>query len=92
MQARMWLQDLFLGEARFHGRCATSTTVTVPLAAVMAAAPAATGAGVLVHKQGPGRLYYRLGLKYAPRNPQQPPLSQGFLVERTVSRRGVGWF
>jgi hypothetical protein len=85
MHARMWLQDLFLGEAHFQGRSAAITTVTVPLEALMSVAPTATGASMIVHKQGSGRLYYRLGLKYAPRNPQQPARSQGFFVERTVS-------
>ena len=33
-------------------------------------------------KQGPGRLYYRLGLRYAPQSLRLDPLDAGFTVER----------
>jgi uncharacterized protein YfaS (alpha-2-macroglobulin family) len=33
-------------------------------------------------KEGPGRLYYRVGMRYAPKDLRLPPTSQGFTVER----------
>jgi uncharacterized protein YfaS (alpha-2-macroglobulin family) len=35
-----------------------------------------------VSKQGPGRLYYRIGLRYAPESLTLEPLDRGFTVER----------
>ncbi|MCK5795154.1 MAG: hypothetical protein KAH12_10630, partial [Anaerolineales bacterium] len=37
---------------------------------------------LIISKEGPGRLYYRLGLKYAPTDLQLDPLEMGFVVQR----------
>ncbi len=37
---------------------------------------------LLVSKEGPGRLYYRIGLRYAPESLVLQPLDRGFTVER----------
>lgn len=86
--ARVWLGDGLAGEARFEGRSADRQQIDVPLAQVPEAPTRLT-----VAKDGPGRLYYRLGLTYAP-DPQldcpagdcpalgPPPDSRGFTVER----------
>jgi uncharacterized protein YfaS (alpha-2-macroglobulin family) len=44
---------------------------------------ASVGPVVTLAKEGPGRLYYRLGLQYAPRDLDVKPLNRGFAVERT---------
>lgn len=86
--ARVWLGDGLAGEARFEGRSADRQQIDVPLAQVPEAPTRLT-----VAKDGPGRLYYRLGLTYAP-DPGldcppgdcpdlgPPPDSRGFTVER----------
>jgi uncharacterized protein YfaS (alpha-2-macroglobulin family) len=38
---------------------------------------------LILSKDGDGRLYYRLGLRYAPRDLDLPPAEYGFTVERT---------
>ena len=38
---------------------------------------------LLLAKEGPGRLYYRIGLRYAPDSLVLEPLDRGFTVERT---------
>jgi hypothetical protein len=38
-----------------------------------------------IQKEGTGRLYYRIGLKYAPTSLALPSLNYGFLVTRTYS-------
>jgi uncharacterized protein YfaS (alpha-2-macroglobulin family) len=38
---------------------------------------------LILSKEGTGRLYYRLGLNYAPKNLQLEPADHGFTVERT---------
>jgi uncharacterized protein YfaS (alpha-2-macroglobulin family) len=50
------------------------------------------GAGTLtVAKQGAGRLYYRLGLQYAPSSLEMGPSSQGMMVTRSYEPvAGVG--
>ena len=37
---------------------------------------------MIIQKDGTGRLYYRLGLKYAPTDLQLEPLDMGFVVQR----------
>ena len=37
---------------------------------------------LILSKEGAGRLYYRLGLRYAPTDLQQDPLDMGFVVRR----------
>ena len=37
---------------------------------------------MIIQKDGTGRLYYRLGLKYAPTDLQLKPLDMGFVVQR----------
>ncbi|MEO8083665.1 MAG: Ig-like domain-containing protein [Ardenticatenales bacterium] len=91
---RIWLGDGLAGEAAFKGRSADRQQLDVPLAQVPEAQTRLT-----ISKDGPGRLYYRLGLQYAPDPhadcigpdgvgddcpPPGPPAdSRGFTVERT---------
>ncbi|RLD95694.1 MAG: hypothetical protein DRJ13_14060, partial [Bacteroidetes bacterium] len=37
---------------------------------------------LIISKEGSGRLYYRLGLKYAPTDLQLDPLDMGFVIQR----------
>lgn len=38
---------------------------------------------LILHKNGQGRLYYRIGLKYAPSSLKINPINYGFKIERT---------
>jgi uncharacterized protein YfaS (alpha-2-macroglobulin family) len=76
--ARLWLGERYAGEHAFRGRSAERQHVDVPMAAV-----AAGGAADLVMaKDGPGRMYYRIGMQYAPRSLRLAPADHGFTVER----------
>ena len=75
--ARLWLGQRFAGEQSFRGRSADSKELRVPMAELQGRHD------LVLDKQGPGRLYYRLGMKYAPKNLQLEPLERGFSVERT---------
>jgi uncharacterized protein YfaS (alpha-2-macroglobulin family) len=81
--ARVWLDQGFAGEHVFSGRSGERFVLGIPMAEL-----AATGAerALLLQKQGPGRLYYRIGLDYVPRNLSLAPSDHGF----TVQRRYVG--
>ncbi len=79
--ARLWLGEDFAGEQAFHGRSTDRRHLVVPMTALSA------GAGgprdLLLAKDGPGRLYYRLGMRYAPAGLAIEPLDRGFEVSRS---------
>jgi uncharacterized protein YfaS (alpha-2-macroglobulin family) len=76
--ARLWLGDRFAGEHAFRGRTTERHHVEVPMQAV-----AEQGRTRLVlAKDGAGRLYYRIGLRYAPSSLRLEPADHGFAVER----------
>lgn len=74
---RVWLDSQYLGEQAFKGRTNKEAQIEVPMDAV----PQATSPLVLA-KSGPGRLYYRVGMKYAPQSLRLPAESRGFSLER----------
>ncbi|TVP76712.1 MAG: hypothetical protein EA352_05125 [Gemmatimonadales bacterium] len=82
--ARSWLGEDAAGEMRFQGRTTDAHHVDIPMARL------AEGNGrheVVLDKDGPGRLYYRIGLSYAPRSLELEAASHGFEVQRVY--RGV---
>jgi hypothetical protein len=77
--ARAWLGDTYAGEHAFHGRSADRNRIDVPMGMLLAK----TGSRELVlSKKGAGRLYYRIGMQYAPANLRLGPMDRGFTVER----------
>jgi alpha-2-macroglobulin len=77
--ARVWLGERFAGEQRFAGRSADRIHLDVPMRVLAADDPRS----ITIGKEGPGRLYYRAGLRYAPRDLDLVPVERGFAVERT---------
>ncbi|HEX2210543.1 MAG TPA: alpha-2-macroglobulin family protein [Longimicrobium sp.] len=77
--ARVWLGDRFAGQQRFAGRSADRGHLDVPMRVLVADDPRS----VTIGKEGPGRLYYRAGLRYAPRDLDLTPMDRGFAIERT---------
>ena len=77
--ARIWLGEQYAGEATFRGRTTDYKQIDVPMRYV-AGRPGPQD--LIVSKEGPGRLYYRLGLRYAPTDLKLPPYDAGFTVER----------
>ena len=75
--ARAWLGDRFAGEHAFAGRTPDRHRIEIPMAALPAA-----GADLVLAKDGPGRLYYRVGLSYVPEGSLTPPVEAGFSVSR----------
>lgn len=81
--ARVWLGDAYAGEQAFKGYTAEQHVTSVPMSYLVDPAQAASGPQTLVlDKEGTGRLYYRLGLKYAPTDLKMNPLDMGFVVTR----------
>ena len=77
--ARVWLGDLYAAQHRFSGRSTDRALTLVPMAELLAVGDS----DLIVEKDGEGRLYYRLGLRYAPDDLNLDPLDRGFVVQRS---------
>ncbi len=77
--ARIWLGSVYAGEQIFKGRSIDSNLLSIPMSYLMEQGGAAN---LLMDKQGAGRLYYRIGMKYAPKNLNLAPADYGFTVLR----------
>ena len=78
--ARLWLGQRYAGDHAFRGRTTERHHVEIPMRAL---SEVPSGADLTLGKEGPGRLYYRLGLRYAPASLDLAPADHGFAVERT---------
>ena len=67
-------------EQAFDGRTTDRAATLVPMAELVGVGE---GANVVLQKDGDGRLYYRLGLRYAPADLTLDARDEGFVVERT---------
>jgi hypothetical protein len=78
--ARIWLGDTYVGEHAYQGRTTERHETAIPMQYL-----ATTGAvqDLILSKEGPGRLYYRLGLRYAPTDLDLDPVDMGFVVRRS---------
>ena len=76
--ARAWLGDTYAAEAEFRGRSTDTSLTTVPMADVIVEGDT----NLVLAKDGDGRMYYRLGLRYAPDDLELDPRDEGFVVER----------
>jgi uncharacterized protein YfaS (alpha-2-macroglobulin family) len=79
--ARIWLGDTYVAEHEFIGRTTERRETNIPMAYLLD-----TEAGtqdLILNKDGQGRLYYRLGLSYAPTDLNLEPLDMGFVVQRS---------
>lgn len=78
--AKLWLGEDFAGSHAFKGRSTERKEVDVPMAWLAQGDPRRD---LIVAKEGPGRLYYRIGMTYAPSNLQLAAMDRGFVLERT---------
>ena len=58
----MWLGDLYAAQHEFSGRSTDRGSTLIPMVELLNAGDS----NLVVEKDGEGRLYYRLGLRYAP--------------------------
>ncbi|MCX6043780.1 MAG: MG2 domain-containing protein, partial [Chloroflexi bacterium] len=82
--ARLWLGDTYAGEHQYQGRTTERQATAIPMSYLV---DPKLGGGqtqnLVISKEGPGRLYYRLGLQYAPNDLNMKALDMGFVVQRT---------
>ncbi|HMQ03376.1 MAG TPA: alpha-2-macroglobulin family protein [Pyrinomonadaceae bacterium] len=76
---RIWLGNTYAGEELFKGRSVDSNVLNIPMSYL---AEQGGTSNLLIERQGAGRLYYRIGMKYAPRNLRLEPADYGFTVLR----------
>lgn len=77
--ARVWLGNTYAGEQKYAGRSVDSNRVTIPMEYLQRQ----TGPqNLTIDRQGEGRLYYRIGMNYAPKSLRQDAADYGFTVMR----------
>ncbi len=75
---RAWFGTGFIGQTAFKGRTMRVVEQKVPMSYLKDQGRKP----LILEKQGAGKLYYRLGLRYAPKSLRLPPEEQGFAVQR----------
>ena len=78
--ARAWLGERFAGEQQFKGRSTDRQQINVPMRYL---AQTSGAQNLFISKDGGGRLYYRVGLNYAPSDLNLKPVDYGFTVVRS---------
>jgi hypothetical protein len=76
--SRIWLGNDYAGDHAFRGR----TTEYYQVGIAMKDVAAHDKQDLTIQKDGAGRLYYRIGMKYAPHDLKQFPADYGFAVQR----------
>ncbi len=77
--ARAWLGMAYAGDHDFKGHTTERFNVTVPMRYLAATV---ASQNVILAKDGAGRLYYRIGMQYAPASLKLEASEHGFTVER----------
>jgi hypothetical protein len=77
--ARVWLGNAYAGEQAYKGRSTDFNNINVPMSYLF---ERPGPQNLIVDKQGAGRLYYRIGLNYAPADLFLKAADYGFKVER----------
>jgi len=77
--ARAWLGQDYAGGHQFRGRTTDSQLVNVPMRYLV---DKRDQQNLILSKEGQGRLYYRIGMQYAPASLELKPAEHGFTVER----------
>ena len=81
--ARIWLGENYAGNSEFRGYTADIYQLKIPMTFVLDETAGRGGSSaIILSKEGAGRLYYRLGIKYAPADLNLDPLEMGFVIER----------
>jgi uncharacterized protein YfaS (alpha-2-macroglobulin family) len=81
--ANIWLGSAYAGGQQFSGRSTDRYQVDVPMPYLLDPAQIGGTQNLILSKDGSGRLYYRLGLRYAPSDLHLDALDMGFIVQRS---------
>lgn len=78
---KLWFGKAAYAEQPFIGRSTARGHAAVDWTAL----PGGTSHDLAIAKDGPGRMYYRIGITYAPKQTKLPALDAGFIVRRTYT-------
>ena len=81
--ARIWLGETYAGSHEYRGRTTERHETVVPMTYLVEETPSGGTQDLVLSKEGTGRLYYRLGLRYAPTDLELDPVDMGFVVQRS---------
>ncbi len=84
--ARIFLGEEYAGEQEFRGRSLAVTEQTIPMRSLQATPERL----LTLAKEGAGKLYYRVGLRYAPADLTIGAEDQGFVVSRSYEAVAQG--
>jgi len=76
----MWLGSSYAGGHQFSGRTTDAYQVRIPMRYI---SQPANEQALVLGKDGPGRMYYRIAMRYAPVKLELAPADYGFEVRRT---------
>lgn len=76
---QIWLGNTYAGQETFKGRSADSNVLNIPMSYLV---DQGGTSNLIMDREGAGRLYYRIGMKYAPKNLKLAPADYGFTVLR----------
>jgi uncharacterized protein YfaS (alpha-2-macroglobulin family) len=76
--ARAWLGNDYAGDHTFRGRTTEYSEIDIAMKDVATH----DQQNLTIQKDGAGRLYYRIGMKYAPEDLKLEPADYGFVVQR----------
>ena len=76
--ARVWLGNDYAGDLAFKGRTTDYFQINIPMKDVASH----DKQDLTIQKDGAGRLYYRVGMTYAPSSLKLDPADYGFVVQR----------
>jgi hypothetical protein len=79
--ARIWLGETYAANHAYEGYSTERRETTIPMSYLVDPSQSELQ-NLIIQKDGAGRLYYRLGLKYAPTDLWLEPLDMGFVVLR----------
>jgi uncharacterized protein YfaS (alpha-2-macroglobulin family) len=77
--AQIWLGQTYAGEQIFKGRSIDSNLLNIPMSYLVEQGGTSN---LILDKEGAGRIYYRIGMKYAPKNLKLQSADYGFEVLR----------
>jgi hypothetical protein len=81
--ARLWLGGTYAGSSEYSGYSTDQHELVIPMSFVLSETASGEGTeNLILSKEGQGRLYYRLGLTYAPDDLNLDALDMGFVVQR----------
>ncbi|HZB40418.1 MAG TPA: alpha-2-macroglobulin family protein, partial [Ilumatobacter sp.] len=76
MVARAWIGDVYAAEHEYRGRTTDRDNTLVPMEQLT------QDTDIVVQREGAGRLYYRLGLRYAAEDLELAARDEGFVIDR----------